>query len=103
MMKRSFVLAACVGLIGAPAMADYTVKGSFDCQAAMREDANEHYRQYNKWWLLGYFTARNYTAQKSAGNGIEDDTIYQMALTYCQANPGNDWDDAAIHVYDLLD
>ena len=51
----------------------------------------------------GYFTARNYELQKSVGYGIDDDNIYQMALTYCQSNPGNDWDDAANHIYDLLD
>ena len=102
-MIKTILTAGLVALMGMPAMADYTVKGSFDCEAAMREDENEHYREYNKWWLLGYFTARNYELQKSVGNGIDDDNIYQMALSFCQSNPGNDWDDAAIHIYDLLD
>ena len=102
-MNKFILAAALMGISAGSAVADYTVKGSFDCEAAMREDENEHYREYNKWWLLGYFTARNYELQQSVGNGIDDDNIYAMALNFCQQNPGNDWDDAAIHIYDLLD
>jgi len=53
--------------------------------------------------LLGYFTARNYVADQEVGKGIENDSIYAMALDFCKGNAGSDWDDAAIHVYDLLD
>ncbi|MEL7254548.1 MAG: hypothetical protein AAFZ04_10720 [Pseudomonadota bacterium] len=102
-MKKMILAVVLSGLSALPVAAEYTVKGSFSCEAAMREDGNEHYREYNKWWLLGYFTARNYELQQSVGYGIEDDNIYQMALSYCQSNPGGDWDDAAIHIYDLLD
>lgn len=102
-MKTTMLAAVLSGVCALPAAAEYTVKGSFDCEAAMREDGNEDYREYNKWWLLGYFTARNYELQQSVGYGIDDDNIYQMALSFCQTNPGSDWDDAAIHIYDLLD
>ncbi|MEO0372974.1 MAG: hypothetical protein AAF231_16070 [Pseudomonadota bacterium] len=102
-MKTTMLAVVLSGVCALPAMAEYTVRGSFDCQVAVQEDSNEHFREYNKWWLLGYFTARNYEQQQSAGEGIDDDNLYQMALSFCQSNPGNDWDDAAIHIYDLLD
>lgn len=100
---RMFLTAAMLSVMAVPAMAEYTVKGSLTCEEAIGEDAHEHYREYNKWWLLGYFTARNYNDQVSVGYGIDNDNIYQMALSFCQSNLGNDWDDAAIHTYDLLD
>ena len=113
-MKKLLVAGLVIGLGAFPAMADYTVKGSVECPDIVKEDANENYREYNKWWLLGYFSARNYAAdtannaggtQKNSevGKGIDNDNIYNMALDFCKNNPGNDWDDAAIHVYDLLD
>ncbi|MEO0751310.1 MAG: hypothetical protein AAFY25_05865 [Pseudomonadota bacterium] len=102
-MKKMVLAAAFLGVSSLSAAADYTVKGSFDCEAAVREDENEQFREYNKWWLLGYFTARNYELQQNVGNGIDDGNIYEMALNFCKSNPGNDWDDAAIHIYDLLD
>ncbi|MEM1161107.1 MAG: hypothetical protein AAGJ28_09245 [Pseudomonadota bacterium] len=102
-MKRLIVSAAVLAAFAMPASAEYTVKGSVECPDIVKEDGNENYREYNKWWLLGYFTARNYTADQTVGKGIENDNIYSMALAFCKDNPGNDWDDAAIHVYDLLD
>ena len=101
---RILMLAAIAAVtISGPVAAEYTVKGSVECPDIVREDANENYRQMNMWWLLGYFSARNYVADQTVGKGIDNDNIYQMALGYCQSNPGNDWDDAAIHTYDLLD
>ena len=102
-MKRILIASIAAAAFAMPAAADYTVKGSVECPDIVKEDANEHYREYNKWWLLGYFTARNYVSDTDTGKGIDNDSIYSMALSYCQSNPGNDWDDAAIHVYDLLD
>ena len=107
-MKKILVAGLVLGLSAFPAMAEYTVKGSVECPDIVKEDANENYREYNKWWLLGYFTARNFMVDKEtgsgqAGKGVENDNIYAMALDFCRSNPASDWDDAAIHVYDLLD
>ncbi len=102
-MKRTVFSAMFAAAFAMPAAADYTVKGSVECPDIVKEDANEHYREYNKWWLLGYFTARNYVADQKVGKGIDSDEIYSMALSYCKLNRRNDWDDAAIHVYDVLD
>ena len=102
-MKKTLILATVAAAMAMPVQAAYTVKGSVECPDIVREDANENYREYNKWWLLGYFTARNYENDQEVGKGIDADQIYSMALSYCQKNPSNDWDDAAIHVYDLLD
>ena len=108
MMKTTLTAATLLALSFGSVQAEYTVKGIVACPDIVKEDGNEHYREYNRWWLLGYITARNYSAVLSGGNGdvaneIEPDNLYQMALSFCQSNPGNDWDDAAIHVYDLLD
>lgn len=102
-MKQFFALAITGLLIGTPAHAQYTVKGSVECPDILKEDKHDQYREYNKWWLLGYFTARNYSDQLNIGHNIEDDSIYEMALTFCRNNAGGDWDDAAIYVYELLD
>lgn len=83
--------------------AAYTVKSAVECLDIVREDANDSYRAMNKWWLMGYFTGRNFAVDAEAGKAIDDDRIYRMALEYCRSNPGDDWDDAAIHVYDRLD
>ena len=102
-ITRGLLAAVIVAAGVLPAAADYTVKGSVECPDIVKEDANEHYREYNKWWLLGYFTARNYSASAAVGKGIDNDNIYSMALEFCRSNQDNDWDDAAIHVYELLD
>ncbi len=103
MFCRLFRLTALIALSAAAPTAAYTVKSAVKCPDILREDSNDAYRGMNKWWLMGYFTARNYMADAEAGEAVEDDNIYQMALDYCRSNPGDDWDDAAIHVYDRLD
>ena len=107
-MKRVLFFAISGAALAMPAAADYTVKGSVDCPDIVKEDAHEHYREYNKWWLLGYFSARNYitdlrVGEGIVGQGIDSGDLYSMALDFCNANPGKDWDDAAIHIYDILD
>ena len=97
--KIAFAAAALLGLAGTPVVAEYTVKGSISCESAMEEDFHEHFREYNKWWLLGYFTARNYENGLTRGYGVDNEAIYQTAMVYCVENPGGDWDDAAIYTY----
>lgn len=94
---------ALIAVAAAAPAAAYTVKSSVECPDIVREDADVNFREMNKWWLMGYFTARNYDADSEVGRDIEDENIYQMALEFCRNNAANDWDDAAIHVYDLLD
>ena len=90
-----------LGLFGQAA--GYTVKSSVACRDIIREDSHESYREMNKWWLMGYFTGRNYAINAEAGKAVEDEELYQMALGYCRNNPDGDWDDAAIHIYDQVD
>lgn len=66
-MKKTIFAMMLSGIWALPVAADYTVKGSFDCQAAMREDGNEHYREYNKWWLLGVFHGAQLRTAKERG------------------------------------
>lgn len=112
-MKKFMIAGVMLGLGALPTMAEYTVKGSVECPDIIKEDANENYREFNKWWLLGYFSARNYMADQrnsnhatnlssTVGKGVDNDQIYSMALNFCTKNPTSDWDDAAIHIYDLL-
>ena len=89
------------------AYADYTVKGSVECPDVVKEDANEHFREFNKWWILGYFTGRNYERDRHqpdslVGKGIDSDDLYAHVLSYCRTHPDNDMDDASIDHYDLL-
>lgn len=113
-MNKALIALAILGMSFSQVSADYTVKGSVQCPDVVTEDANENYREFNKWWLLGYFSARNYVSDimnsengtqlnSEVGKGIESDNIYAMALEFCKANSEKDWDDAAIHVYNLLD
>ena len=101
--KTTMIGAAALVALTLPAHAEYTVKGSVECPGIVEEDANEHFRQYNRWWVLGYFTGRNYAADKDVGKGMDNDKIYEIALDFCKNNPNNDWDDASRHVYELLD
>jgi uncharacterized membrane protein YgcG len=106
MLKR-VLLAGLLAVVALPAQAEYTVKGGVECPDIVKEDADEHYREYNKWWLLGYITGRNYQIDlggndSNAGRDVESDAIYAMALEWCRNNPGNDWDDAAIQLFDRL-
>ena len=103
-MKLSkFAAGVLIALAASAPAAAYTVKSAVECPDIVREDSEENFREMNKWWLMGYFTARNYMIDAEVGSDIEDESIYQMALDYCRSNPSSDWDDAAIHVYDLLD
>jgi hypothetical protein len=101
--KTTLIGAAALAALTLPVHAEYTVKGSVECPGIVEEDANEHFRQYNRWWVLGYITGRNYAAEKDVGKGMDNDKIYEIALDFCKNNPNNDWDDASRHVYDLLD
>jgi len=93
---------ALIVAISSPAAA-YIIKGNVQCSDIVEEDAHEYYREYNKWWLMGYVTARNYAASQNVGITLESDVIYTMALDYCKTHPSNSWNDAAIDIYDILD
>lgn len=80
----------------------YTVKGSVECDEFIQEDKNESFRLANKFWILGYITARNYPNDQQTGKDVDSDIIYGMALAYCQNNLSSDIDDAAIRVYNIL-
>lgn len=100
-MKTISALAlAAVLAVSATAANAYTIKGSVDCPDIIREDGIPEYREMNLWWLLGYFTARNYHEDLDTGYQVDNELIYSTALNYCKANKGNDWDDAAIYTYD---
>lgn len=103
MKKTAIAVGAAVlaTLIAGQANA-YTVKGSVECPDIMREDSNSEFRLANKWWILGYITARNYVNDDSVGSGVDNDVIYDIALEYCRRNRNKDWDDAAIYTYDRL-
>ncbi len=103
-MRGSLVRAVALIALTAPVPAStYTVKSSVECPDVVREDSVEAYREMNKWWLMGYFTGRNFAVDGEAGRGIDDEEIYRMALEYCRDNAEEDWDDAAFHVYESLD
>lgn len=101
-VSMPILLAVACNLASSSVAPAYTVKFSVGCEAVLREDANEHYREYNKWWLMGYFTGRNYADDAEVGNGADDDQIYAIALRYCHDDPSKDWDDAALHTYDRM-
>ena len=103
MRAKQSCAAALIALSAAAPAAAYEVKSAVKCPDLVREDANETYRAMNKWWLMGYFTGRNFANDAEAGKAVGDEDIYRMALDYCRSNPGDDWDDAAIDVYDRLD
>lgn len=88
-------------LFAAPAQA-YTVKGGVTCQGVIEEDARAEYRNMNKWWLLGYISARNFENNADVGANVESDALYGLALGYCKSNPAQDWDDAAQNLYKSL-
>ena len=102
-MNRLLVSAAVVAaaVLASPANA-YTVKGSVSCPDIVTEHQNESYRAMNRWWLLGYFTARNYVDNVDVGYQVDEEDVYALAYQFCQNNPGNDWDDAAINTYDSM-
>jgi len=87
--------------MASPAAA-YTVKGSVECPDVIREDSNENHRKMNMWWILGYFSGRNYELDAQVGKGIDGDDLYAHVLTYCRSHLGNDMDDASNDLYKLL-
>ncbi len=103
MWRRGLAGAALLAMLVAERAPAYTVKGSIECPDIVREDSDELFRALNKWWLLGYFTARNYSTDAAVGKGVLDDNLYLIALDFCRKNPRRDWDDAAIYVYSLMD
>lgn len=99
-VSLSIALATVIGLVG-PAQA-YTVLGSVQCPDIVLEHENEDYRAMNRWWVLGYFSARNYVDDADVGSGVGDEELYNRAYQFCQKNPDRDWDDATRSVYDSL-
>ena len=87
--------------MASPAAA-YTVKGSVECPDVIREDNNENHRKMNMWWILGYFSGRNYELDASVGKGIDGEDPYAHVLTYCRSHLADDMDDASIDLYNLL-
>ncbi len=87
--------------IASPAAA-YTVKGSVECPAVVREDANEKHRLANMWWVLGYISGRNYERDTNAAKGVDSEDIYAHVLSYCRTHPEDDMDDASIDLYNLV-
>ena len=101
MKFRPFTALTLILAMASPAAA-YTVKGSVECPDVIREDANEDHRNMNMWWLLGYISARNYESDADTAEGMDADDLYGHVLTYCRSHLGNDMDDGAIELYDLL-
>ncbi len=87
--------------MASPAAA-YTVKGSVECPDVIREDNNENHRKMNVWWILGYFSGRNYENDASVGKGVDGEDLYAHVLSYCRTHPEDDMDDASIDLYNLV-
>lgn len=99
-MRCLILSVAAIASIAAAAPAHaYTIKGAVECPVILEEHKNEDYRAMNRWWLLGYITARNYNDNADVSRGIGEHDIYQVAYDYCARNSSSDWDDAAQHVY----
>lgn len=106
-MRKSLLFICSVLLSAHTVQAEYTVKGSVQCPDIVTEDADANFRQYNKWWLLGYISGRNHAislvgSDGVAGKNIDSDQIYGMALSFCEANPDKTWADAGANVYQRL-
>jgi hypothetical protein len=101
-MKFRLLTTVVLILAMASPAAAYTVKGSVECPDVVREDANENHRKMNTWWILGYFSGRNFVTDASVGKGLDADDLYGHVLTYCRSHLADDMDDAAINLYDLL-
>lgn len=84
--------------VAAPVQA-YTIKGSVSCPDILEEHKNEDFRAMNRWWLLGYITARNYHESADVSAGVGEHDIYNVAYTFCSKNLDSDWDYAAQHTY----
>ena len=92
---------ALIAAMASPAAA-YTVKGSVECPDVVKEDATEKFRLANMWWVLGYFSGRNYELDANTGTNVESEDMYAHVLSFCRNNPGKDMDDASIDLYNLL-
>jgi hypothetical protein len=100
-MRCLYLFVALLSAVAATAPAQaYTIKGSVECSTIFEEHKNENYRAMNRWWLLGYFTARNYIDDADTGAGINEMEIYEVAYNFCRANADTDWDYAAQYTYD---
>lgn len=97
----SIVLASAVA--AATPVQAYIVKGAVDCATILEEHKREDYRAMNRWWLLGYITARNYVDDADVTTGVDEHDIYDVAYRFCSKNLDSDWDYAAQHTYDFYD
>lgn len=103
-MRNLAVVAFVLGVsLALPAAADtYTVKGSVDCPDVVREDSVEAHRTANMWWILGYFTGRNFEHSMNVGRDIDSEALYTRVLSFCLNNPDKDLDDASNDLYSRL-
>jgi hypothetical protein len=95
-------LAGLAMLVSAASAQAYAVKGLVACPDAVQADSQEESRLANKFWLLGYISARNFTRDAQVGADVAAEDIYARALGYCRENPADGWDDAARFVYESL-
>lgn len=100
-MRTLFAL-TFISLAGLAHGAEYTIKGSVSCTDILSEDSDKTFREMNKWWLMGYVTARNFAAQQNIAQDVADEELYQLGLEFCRQNRALDWDDAAQDVYQRL-
>lgn len=103
MMRHAIATATLIATVLMSASAPaYTIKGGVLCNEILTEHEVEDYRNMNRWWLLGYFTARNMYEDADVGYGIDDEVIYDRAYKFCSANLDKNWDDAAYSVYNNM-
>ncbi len=88
--------------MASPAAA-YTVKGSVECRAVALGDANERFREAIKWWVLGYFSGRNYERAADTGKNMDGEALYAHVLNYCREHPSHDISNASKDLYDRPD
>ena len=88
--------------MASPAAA-YTVKGNVQCRDVVLEDANERFREAIKWWVLGYFSGRNYERDADTGKDMDGEALYAHVLNYCREHLGNDVVNASKDLYDRPD
>ena len=98
-IAAAILAAAALTSAAAPA---YTIKGGVTCEEIMTEHDIEDYRNMNRWWLLGYITARNMYEDADVGYGVDDELIYDRAYKFCAGNLDMTWNDAAYSVYENM-
>ena len=101
-MKFRLLTALVLTLAMAPPAAGYTIKGSVECRDVVLEEANERFREAIKWWVLGYFSGRNYERDADTGKDMDGEALYAHVLNYCREHPGDGTDNASIDIYDFL-